>query len=174
MTNMKKSLEEQSERMQKFNSEQIALHEKNKTEEDLNGSVSRMIKEIIKKWDTNKHLLQRHLEKNTGFYRDCDYEDILKSVIRHVLENEYENITEVDDGHYQGTLIFLFHEKTYQPNEQDYIVTRVSYGSCSYCDTLQAAQYGDDKHFVSNIMTLALHLVQNMKYLYTREDYEGE
>ena len=40
MSNMKKSLEEQSERMQKFNSEQIALHEKNKTEEDLNGSVS--------------------------------------------------------------------------------------------------------------------------------------
>ena len=133
-----------------------------------------MIKEIIKKWDKNKHLLERHIEEKTGFYRDCDYDDILKSVLEHVLENEYENITEVDDGHYQGTLIFLFHEKTYQPNEEEYIVTTVCYGSCSYCDTLQAAQDGDDEHFVSDIMTLALHLVQNMKYLYTSDDYEGE
>ena len=132
-----------------------------------------MIKEIIKKWDKNKHLLQRHIEKNTGFYRECDYEDILKSVIKYVLEDEYENITEIDNGDYQGTLIFLFHEKTYQPNEEEYIVTTVSYGSCSYCDTLQSAQDGDDERFVSDIMMLALHLVQNMKYLYMSEDYVG-
>ena len=133
-----------------------------------------MIKEIIKKWDKNKHLLERHIEEKTGFYRDCDYDDILKSVLEHVLENEYENVTTIDDGHYQGTLIYLFHEKTYQPNEDEYIVTKVHYGSCSYCDTLQSAQDGDDEHFVSDIMTLALHLVQNMKYLYTSDDYEGE
>ena len=134
--------------------------------------VRRMIKEIINKWDKNKHLLQRHIEKNAGFYRDCDYEDILKSVLKHVLENEYENITEIDNGDYQGTIIFLFHEKTYQPNEDEYIVTTVSYGSCSYCDALQAAQYSDNEHFVADIMMLALHLVQNMKYLYTNEDYQ--
>lgn len=130
-----------------------------------------MIKEIIKKWDANKHLLQRHIEDNAEFYRSCDYDDILKSVIECVLENEYENITGIDNGDYQGTLIFLFHEKTYQPNEDEYIVTMVSYGSCSYCDALQAAQDSDNEHFVSDIMTLALHLVQNMKYLYTNEDY---
>ena len=48
MNNIKKSLEEQSERMQKFNSEQIALHEKNRTEEDLNGSVG-SVKELKEK-----------------------------------------------------------------------------------------------------------------------------
>lgn len=132
-----------------------------------------MIKEIIEKWDKNKHLLERHIEEKAGFYRYCDYDDILKSVLEHVLENEYENVTTIDNGDYQGTLVFLFHEKTYQPNEEEYIATTVSYGSCSGCDTLQGAQDGDDEHFVSDIMTLALHLVQNMKYLYTREDYEG-
>ena len=130
-----------------------------------------MIKEFIEKWDKNKHLLQRHIEDNTGFYRACGYDDILKSILEHVLENEYENITEIDNGGYQGTLIFLFHEKTYQPNEEEYIVTTVSYGSCSYCDTLQGAQDGDNEYLVADIMTLALHLVQNMKHLYTREDY---
>ena len=42
MNNIKKSLEEHSKRMHKFNSEQIALHENNKTKEDLNGSVNEM------------------------------------------------------------------------------------------------------------------------------------
>ena len=130
-----------------------------------------MIKEIIEKWDKNKHLLERHIEENTEFYRYCNYSGILKSVLKHVLENEYENVTEIDDGDYQGTLIFLFHRNRYQPSEQDYIVTTVSYGSCSYCDTLQSAQDNDDGQLVKDIMTLALHLVQNMKHLYTREDY---
>ena len=62
MNNMKKSLEEQSERMQKFNSEQIALHEKNKTEEDLNESVSRMVKVL-----TEFHLRVTEYDA-TGYY----------------------------------------------------------------------------------------------------------
>lgn len=130
-----------------------------------------MIKEIIGRWDKNKHLLQQHIEENQVFYKRCEYWDILNSIIKYILENDYENVVSIDNGDYQGTIIFLFHKNRYQPNERDYIVTTVSYGSCSYCDTLQSAQDSDNEHFVSDIMTLALHLVQNMKHLYTREDY---
>ena len=53
MNNMKKSLEEQSERMQKFNSEQIALHEKNKTEEDF--TLDNLLF-LIRKWAVDRNL----------------------------------------------------------------------------------------------------------------------
>lgn len=82
----------------------------------------------------------------------------------------------IDDGHYQGTLLFVVPEDCYQPSR--YYVTKVSYGSCSGCDTMQAilghgryndktGQYeytlNDDQ--CKRLATLALHLIQGMKVL---------
>lgn len=80
------------------------------------------------------------------------------------MEEEYsfpdpERIVDIDHGDYQGTKVFVVGSGGYQPYY--YWTCKISYGSCSYCDTFQAAQDSDD--FVGACMTLALHMVQSMK-----------
>jgi hypothetical protein len=74
----------------------------------------------------------------------------------------------IDDGDYQGTLLFIIASDEYQPNVYWYVP--VSYGSCSCCDTLQAIYMDGDSDSegstpeqVKDLMTLALHIVQGLK-----------
>jgi hypothetical protein len=99
-----------------------------------------------------------------------EYIDIVKAVVEVVTTDEYNDIDPsrihtIDDGDYQGTLLFVIAAKGYQPS--DYWSVFVSYGSCSGCDTLQAIHdYGSDAPTddqVSQYMTLALHIVQGLK-----------
>ena len=53
-------------------------------------------------------------------------------------------MTEIDNGDYQGTMLYLIPFKTYQPAEYEYLMTYVWYGSCSGCDALQAAKFWCD------------------------------
>ena len=82
---------------------------------------------------------------------------------------DLDRMTVIDDGDYQGTQIFIIPKNTYQPSVEDYVMTNTYYGSCSGCDTLQAIcdyENGlptDDQ--VKGYMTLALHLVQKLKWL---------
>ena len=70
----------------------------------------------------------------------------MEKVVEVILNNgddktwDVGNITEIDNGDYQGTLLYLIPRDTYQPSEYDYLMTYVNYGSCSGCDTLQAIQ----------------------------------
>ena len=135
-----------------------------------------MVQEIVKQWDKNKHKLENYF-KTTEQGEYCgSYEYILKKVIELVLNDEggnswerYDasNLHTIDDGDYQGTLVFLFPRETYQPSIEDYIITYVSYGSCSGCNTLQAISNYEDgiatDDQVKDYMMLALHLIQNMK-----------
>jgi len=138
-----------------------------------------MIPEIIEKWELNKKLLENYFF-TTPQSEYGDYKDIVKVLFKIVLVGtpnkwngfdnyDTEKITVVDDGDYQGTQIFLIPKETYQPNVEDYIITNTYYGSCSGCDTLQGISNYDDglpnEEQVSEYMTLALHLVQKMKYL---------
>lgn len=104
--------------------------------------------------------------------RPDGYGEIVKRVIEAVTGEQYstdpspdpERIHSIDDGDYQGTLVFVIAEKGYQPS--DYYYVKVWYGSCSGCDTLQAIQgYGDEitEEEVAGVMTLALHIVQGLK-----------
>lgn len=76
-----------------------------------------------------------------------------------------ELIHEIDDGHYQGTLVYVIGEKGYQPSK--YWYCRISYGSCSGCDTLEGIRgYSDEKPVESEIneyMQLICHIVQNIR-----------
>lgn len=74
-----------------------------------------------------------------------------------------EAVHEIDDGDYQGTLVYLIAERIYQPTR--YWCVRVSYGSCSACDTLQSIQdsEGAPEEKAKQYWTLALHVVQNLK-----------
>lgn len=100
-----------------------------------------------------------------------DYKSIVKLVIETIARNdEYsgpdpERIHEIDDGEYQGTLVYVIGEKGYQPDR--YWYARVSYGSCSGCDTLEAIRgYTDEPptdEQVREYWTLALHVAQGLR-----------
>lgn len=101
------------------------------------------------RWGMYKDDLREVLAESTGL-NDCDYEDLVKltfETIYNKLEDEYsskrlnlDEMTVVNNGDYQGTLIFMIPFDTYQPDEYEYIMTYIGYGSCSGCDALQAAQ----------------------------------
>ena len=105
-----------------------------------------MIKYCKDKWNKNKDILEEALKYDSTL-NTCDYDYLLKLVVENILnadsnDHEYtwdsKKITIIDNGDYQGTLLFLIPAETYQPCEYDYLMTYVGYGSCSGCDTLQA------------------------------------
>lgn len=139
-----------------------------------------MDKNIIKKWDENKKVLEKHYTEDIEEYHYCDYLKIVKAVVECILNDgtnvgyNTDEIAVIDHGDWQGSEIFLIPEDTYKPAPVDYLVTYHSYGSCSGCDTLRYIHdIDDEEEKVKNFMTLSLHLIQNMKPLYTKEEYFG-
>jgi len=136
-----------------------------------------MITEIIEQWEENKSKLKNYFETTTQNEYN-QYKIILKKTFELCFkEYDYNKITEINDGDYQGTLIFLIPKNTYQPTERDYLCTSVSYGSCSSCDTLQRIINDSDDYDelpnekqVTEYMTLALHMVQKLKRLDESEE----
>lgn len=140
-----------------------------------------MIKFAVDQWDKNKKRLENNILNNLEAYNEFSYSELVGKVVDFIFndedskysDDEYDskNITEIDNGDYQGTLLYLIPLKTYQPSEDGYLMTYVGYGSCSGCDTLQSIQMwsfddediSDDKKkkFVKDIMGLCLDLVQN-------------
>jgi len=135
-----------------------------------------MIKEIIEKWEERKHHLEEYF-KTTKQKEYDDYEIIFRKIVEIILNKDEEdwdqfdlsNLVVINHGDYQGTLIFIIPKNTYQPSAVEYLVTNTYYGSCSGCDALQGIHNYDDgypsEEQVSQYMTLALHLVQKMKWL---------
>ena len=131
-----------------------------------------MLKYCLKKWDENKGLLEERLKTDTSL-NNCDYKYLVKMVVECILnpgdeENEWdsEHITVIDNGDYQGTLLFMIPLDVYQPSEYNYLMTCVGYGSCSVCDTLISIQEGVDKKLndsqVKDFMGLCKDIVANM------------
>lgn len=104
-------------------------------------------------WDANKDKLRDLLAERTDLNR-CEYNDLVKLTFDTIYNadtdvSDYpkldlEKITIIDDGDYQGTLLFLIPFDTYQPSEYEYIMTFIGYGSCSCCDALQGVQSRDN------------------------------
>ena len=101
------------------------------------------------------------------------YEDIVKAVVGVISGDEGYGVPDpgrvhmIDDGSYQGLLVFVIGATGYQPYNYWYVL--VNYGSCSGCDTLQDIRgYSGDpptKSQVDDYMTLALHIVQGLKHM---------
>ncbi len=131
-----------------------------------------MLKILVQKWDKNKNRLKRYLEEATNL-NSCSYLDLVKITFTHiyncddmtVTDLNIEDITEIDNGDYQGTLLFLIPFNTYQPSESEYLMTYVGYGSCSGCDILQGIQdCGDEKltdEQVKDFMILCKDILSN-------------
>ena len=121
-----------------------------------------MLKYCVDQWEKNKENLRKALEQ-FDFDKDyMSYKVLMSLIITHILEDKWdsENFTTIDDGDYQGTLLFVIPERTYQPGAENYLMTYVGYGSCSCCDTMLAILESDT--IVEDLMTLALHMIQRM------------
>lgn len=137
-----------------------------------------MIKYALKKWDDNKDVLRNAIKQTEKDKRSVwNYNDIVKLVCRYIFNENatdkdpkinIEGITMIDNGCYQGTLLFMMPFATYQPAEYEYLMTYVGYGSCSGCDTLQRIQLDElyynvesDDDLIDSYMALCKDLVSN-------------
>lgn len=129
-----------------------------------------MIEEFTKAWFAKKDALEAAFKVK----HPDDYKEIVKGLVALVLQTDdkYESpdparVHIIDDGSYQGTLVFVIGAGGYQPDKYWYV--KVSYGSCSGCDTLERIRMyeGDTptEQQVRDYMTLALHIVQGMKLM---------
>ena len=128
-----------------------------------------MLKYCVDQWEKNRENLREALEQ-FDFDKDyISYKVLMSLIITHILEDKWdsEDFTTIDDGDYQGTLLFVIPERCYQPNAGNYLMTYVEYGSCSCCDTMLAILGSDT--MVEDLMTLALHMIQHMIHPFSGE-----
>lgn len=126
-----------------------------------------MITEFVAKFDAARPaLLKRFKEAHPD-----DYAAIVKAVVEVLHDPDgYETpdpkrIHQIDDGDYQGTLLFVIAADNYQPSR--YWAVKIAYGSCSGCDTFESIYpFGGDPPTddqAKQYLTLALHVVQNLR-----------
>lgn len=143
-----------------------------------------MIKEFVNQWDKNKKVLEEYFRTHKQEEYN-EYLKIVKLLIQYVLNKGLnddwdeikinpDTLTEIDFGDYQGILIYVFAEDTYQPSTNETFYTSVAYGSCSGCDTLQAIQeYGleefPNEEQIEGYMKLSLDILQSINRF---KDYE--
>jgi hypothetical protein len=121
--------------------------------------------------------VRNHLTETFRDVSSITYDGLLRTTIKAIAEDMSHNkrldywdgeipdpdrITVIDDGDYQGSLVFVIGARGYQPSS--YWLTRAAYGSCSACDTLQGILDEQDPNArAQQLMTLALHMVQRLK-----------
>lgn len=125
-----------------------------------------MIKEFVNRFRES----EREVRARLVTAPPKSYEDVVRAVVETVSAGELDGpdprrIHQIDDGDYQGTLVFVIAGRGYQPS--DYWYVKVYYGSCSGCDTLEGIRgYSDDApspQQVDDYWTLALHVAQGLR-----------
>ena len=137
-----------------------------------------MIKFCLKQWENNKDELRAVFESVDSYtFERYRYEDLVRLIVDNIfnpgLDNDWdrwdsEHITIIDDGNYQGTLLFVIPRNIYQPQEYDYLMSYIGYGSCCVCDPLQAIQMDTpcdktplDDSQIEDVMKLCKDIVTN-------------
>lgn len=124
--------------------------------------------DLVRLFDKNRAKIRQALGDET--YNS--YEELLRIALTSMQDGfdpygypNPGNIHVIDDGDYQGTLLLVVPEQAYQPIT--YWVFRVSYGSCSGCDTLLDINSSVHEPRVTSdqqkddYMTLILHMIQS-------------
>ena len=135
-----------------------------------------MLKFCKDAWYKNKDKLETVIMTNAHI-NFCEYEYLVKLIVKYILNPSIEKrakfdadkITVIDNGDYQGTVLFMIPRDTYQPSANDYLITYSWYGSCSGCDTLMEIQESGDsgnkwptENQVKDYMALCKDLVCNI------------
>ena len=145
-----------------------------------------MLKFCKDAWYKNKDKLEAVIMMDTNL-NSCRYDYLVELVVKYILNPSIEtswkrfdadNITVIDNGDYQGTILFMIPRGTYQPNAGSYLLTYSYYGSCSGCDTLMSIQDWRDgvptESQVKDYMALCRDLVCNIVKPYNCGWYEEE
>jgi hypothetical protein len=140
-----------------------------------------MNKTVLKAWDERSNGIRLKLAEMDVAYV---YEDLVRLTVETLFPytDHYDDplfaddyvyypnkniIHQIDDGDYQGTLLFLIPVAGYYP--EDYYYVKVYYGSCSGCDTLLGIMgYEKGKpnsQQLQDLFTLCLHIAQGMELL---------
>ena len=125
-----------------------------------------MLKYCYEKWNKNKDKLEEALRKTDLSH--VSYRDLLVLTVENVFNDAWdtEEITEIDNGSYSGTLLYLIPMDSCEPAEYDYLMTYIGYGSCSVCDHLQSIQPDCDDEpndeDIKNFMSLCKDFITNM------------
>jgi hypothetical protein len=129
-----------------------------------------MLNIIKEKWDKNKDKLEYALSQHLLENDYITYKDLVEIAFERVYNDEswetyniyIDGITEIDNGDYQGTLLYLLPFETYQPTNEDYLMTWISYGSCSVCDTLlEALAIDETSQKIKVLMQICLNILCN-------------
>jgi len=121
-----------------------------------------MIQEFVDIFMEKKDSLQESFKVRPPL----NYKDLVVRTVEILRDEDYypnpdpSRVHQIDDGDYQGTLVFVIGAENYQPNI--YWVVKVAYGSCSGCDTLERIKKCSDTP-AEDFTTLALHIVQQLK-----------
>ena len=131
-----------------------------------------MIQRFVDRFMEKRGILRESLGKK----HPDDYTELVRSVIDIISIDENDSVDSepdnnrvhiIDDGDYQGTLVFVIAEQGYQPCEYWYL--RISYGSCSGCDTLESIREYEDglpsEKQIDDYITLSLHIVQGLRLM---------
>jgi len=128
-----------------------------------------MIEAFTKAWFANLHTMR---EKFAAKHPE-DYKEVVRAVVEMLSDAitghdkpDPKRIHEIDDGNYHGTLVYVIGATGYQPYSYWYV--KVSYGSCSGCDTIEAIRCDSvgekpTETQIGEYMTLALHIVQGFR-----------
>lgn len=130
-----------------------------------------MIKIMKDKWAKNEKILKQALE-NMTMLDDITYDEYVKLVFDKIYNSDIQendeierldldSITKIDNGDYQGTILYLIPFGFYQPAEFDYLMTYVGYGSCALCDTLQEIQSCDGEKMLNGFLKLGKDIICN-------------
>ncbi len=106
-----------------------------------------------------------------GLYSES-YSDIVKNLAKLILRDNFSNerFMEIDWGEYQGTKIYVFASRTYQPDENDTYIVSNYYGSCSGCDQLLSITDYDtgaitDENTINDLLSLTRDIFERIRPL---------
>ena len=126
-----------------------------------------MMRIIRDRWADNKEELCRVLKEKYEKNNCYSYDDIVKvafeTVFNHVdgLKLDLGKLVSIDNGDYQGTILYVIPFNVYQPTEYQHFMTYVYYGSCSGCDTLQGIMEERGKERIDDLLGLCADILCN-------------
>lgn len=133
-----------------------------------------MLKQFVEAWEKGKDGLLADLQRLCANNNDSQitYEALVRlgwgkvgGEFKHT-HIDLGKLRCIDDGDYQGTLIFIAPFDTYEPSGDEYVYVVIDYGSCSGCDTLLSLQSNDNPEVrAHDYLELILHIMQKTKIL---------